>query len=53
MLFNPFVTAIDPYEDQFEKKAEKRHELVAKNEFQRLKNIAKGGKGGALKGMCT
>jgi len=31
----------DPMEDQFAKKAEKKKEKVAKNEFQRLRNIAK------------
>ena len=40
----------DPYEDQFEKRDKKRSEAVAKNEFQRLKNIAKTLKGGRVKG---
>ncbi|KAK6643042.1 hypothetical protein RUM43_004545 [Polyplax serrata] len=31
----------DPYEDQFNKKAEEKSEKVAKNEFQRLRNLAK------------
>ncbi|KAL1116121.1 hypothetical protein AAG570_005616 [Ranatra chinensis] len=31
----------DPYEDYFEKKNESKKEKVAKNEFQRLRNIAK------------
>jgi len=31
----------DPYEDQFEKKSEVKSERVAKNELQRLKNIAR------------
>lgn len=31
----------DPYEDQFEKKSEAKSERVAKNELQRLKNIAR------------
>jgi len=31
----------DPYEDQFEKKTEAKSERVAKNELQRLKNIAR------------
>ncbi|XP_059485271.1 ribosome biogenesis regulatory protein homolog [Neocloeon triangulifer] len=31
----------DPMEDQFAKKAEKKKEKVSKNEFQRLRNIAK------------
>ncbi|XP_073997958.1 ribosome biogenesis regulatory protein homolog [Rhodnius prolixus] len=32
---------VDPYTDMFEKKAEQKQEKVAKNEFQRLRNIAK------------
>jgi len=46
----------DPYEDQFEKKSEAKSERVAKNELQRLRNLAKakklvvpGGKGLASK----
>lgn len=31
----------DPYEDQFEKKNQEKSERVAKNEFQRLRNLAK------------
>ncbi|ODM94261.1 Ribosome biogenesis regulatory protein [Orchesella cincta] len=31
----------DPYEDQFEKKSEEKSERVAKNELQRLRNLAK------------
>lgn len=31
----------DPYEDQFAKKAEAKGERIAKNELQRLRNIAK------------
>lgn len=31
----------DPYEDQFEKKSEAKSERVAKNELQRLRNMAK------------
>ncbi|XP_058958758.2 ribosome biogenesis regulatory protein homolog [Pocillopora verrucosa] len=31
----------DPYEDQFEKKFEAKKERVAKNEYQRLRNIAR------------
>lgn len=44
---------VDPYEDQFEKKAEKRKERVAKNEFQRLKNLARSQKGAKVKGTVT
>ena len=32
---------LDPYEDQFEKKIQAKKERVAKNEYQRLRNIAK------------
>jgi len=32
---------IDPYEDQFEKKNQAKKERVAKNEYQRLRNIAR------------
>lgn len=31
----------DPYEDQFAKKISEKSEKVAKNEFQRLRNLAK------------
>ena len=31
----------DPYEDQFEKKLKERKERIAKNEYQRLRNIAR------------
>jgi len=31
----------DPFEDQFEKKMKEKSEKVAKNEFQRLRNLAK------------
>ncbi|EDO40046.1 predicted protein, partial [Nematostella vectensis] len=31
----------DPFEDQFEKRLEKKKERIAKNEYQRLRNIAK------------
>lgn len=32
---------LDPYEDQFEKKIQAKKERIAKNEYQRLRNIAK------------
>jgi hypothetical protein len=35
----------DPYEDQFEKKNKAKKERVAKNELQRLRNIARNMKG--------
>ena len=46
---------LDPYEDQFEKKSEKRKERVAKNEYQRLRNIARSQKSAKVKGilMCS
>lgn len=40
----------DPYEDQFEKRDSKRKEGIAKNEYQRLRNIGKSLKGGRVKG---
>lgn len=40
----------DPYEDQFEKREKARNEGIAKNEYQRLKNVAKSMKGGKVKG---
>lgn len=40
---------LDPYEDQFAKKKEEKKERVAKNELQRLRNIARAQKSkGAL-----
>ena len=41
---------LDPYQDYFEKESEERKEKVAKNEYQRLKNIARSQKG-KVKGM--
>lgn len=35
------ILILDPYEDQFEKKFEAKKERVAKNEYQRLRNIAR------------
>ena len=32
---------LDPYEDQFEKRGKEKMERVAKNEYQRLRNIAR------------
>merc|ERR1712002_1134944 len=32
---------VDPYEDQFEKRAQIKKERIAKNEYQRLRNIAR------------
>ena len=39
----------DPREDQFAKSETEKKERIAKNEFQRLRNIARSKKGG-LKG---
>ena len=36
----------DPYEDQFDKVAKEKKENIAKNELQRLRNIARNKKGG-------
>ena len=36
---------VDPLEDQFEKRRQEKKERVAKNEYQRLKNIARNQKG--------
>ena len=44
---------LDPYEDQFEKSAEKRKEAVAKNEFHRLRNVKTAQKAGKIKGMVV
>ncbi|XP_065065806.1 ribosome biogenesis regulatory protein homolog [Rhopilema esculentum] len=38
----------DPYEDQFEKLTKEKKEKVAKNELQRLRNIARNKKGGKI-----
>lgn len=35
------ILILDPYEDQFEKKFEAKKERFAKNEYQRLRNIAR------------
>lgn len=37
----------DPYEDQFEKLSKEKKEKIAKNELQRLRNIARNRKGGS------
>lgn len=44
------LSCTDPYEDQFEKKDKARKEGIAKNEYQRLKNMKKSLKGGRVKG---
>ena len=41
---------IDPYQDYFEKQTEERKERIAKNEYKRLKNVARTQKGGRIKG---
>ena len=40
-----FMT-LDPYEDQYEKRKTAKKERIAKNEYQRLRNIAKNTKKG-------
>ena len=40
----------DPKEGQFAKREKERQERVAKNEYQRLKNIARAAKKGGLRG---
>ena len=40
-MIYPCRLCLDPYEDQFEKKIQAKKERVAKNEYQRLRNIAK------------
>lgn len=40
LYYNHFFFS-DPYEDQFAKKIEAKKERVAKNEYQRLRNIAR------------
>jgi len=39
------VIFADPFEDQYAKRKEAKSERVAKNEYQRLRNIAKNSKG--------
>jgi len=39
------VLCLDQYEDQFERRSKDREERVAKNEFQRLRNLARDKKG--------
>lgn len=45
-----FGFCIDPYKDPFEKKSEERKERIAKNEYQRLRNISRADKSGRVKG---
>jgi hypothetical protein len=45
-----FCLKPDPYEDQFEKRDSKRKEAIAKNEYQRLRNIKRNLKDGKVKG---
>lgn len=40
----------DPYQDYFKKKEEQKSDLVSKNEYQRLRNIAKERKTKSLRG---
>ena len=41
LVIHLFCFFSDPYEDQFEKKNQAKKERVAKNEYQRLRNIAR------------
>jgi hypothetical protein len=43
LIFYSFISS-DPNEDQFAKRSAAKKERVAKNEFQRLKNIARANK---------
>lgn len=52
MWLRTSTRGIDPYEDQFEKQSEAKKERIAKNEYQRLRNIARAEKSGTLKGTC-
>ena len=47
-----FFHYLDQYEDQFEKRSKEREERIAKNEYQRLRNLARDKKG-KVKGKRT
>ena len=47
-----FFSNVDSLEDQFEKRRQEKKERVAKNEYQRLRNIARNQKG-KIKGKGT
>ena len=49
---NFFFSNVDSLEDQFEKRRQEKKERVAKNEYQRLRNIARNRKG-KIKGKGT
>ncbi len=49
-MYFTLCVCVDPFEDQFEKKRKVKDESVAKNEYQRLKNLSKEMKGGRVKG---
>lgn len=40
------ISILDPMEDQYAKRKDAKKERIAKNEYQRLRNIAKTTKGG-------
>ena len=46
-----FFPNVGPLEDQFEKRRQEKKERAAKNEYQRLRNIARNQKG-KIKGKC-
>ena len=44
-LFFLVILFIDQFEDQFEKRSKEKEERIAKNEYQRLRNLARNKKG--------
>ena len=52
VYFNPLYFILDSKEDQFEKLNKDKKERIAKNELQRLRNIARNKKGGENFGSC-
>ena len=42
-------TSVDKFEDQFERRSKEKTDRVAKNEYQRLRNIARTQKGVKIK----
>jgi len=51
LLYCHFSLHSDPYEDQFAKRIKAKKERVAKNELQRLRNIARNMKGKGLRNV--
>ncbi len=52
VYFNPLYFILDSKEDQFEKLNKDKKERIAKNELQRLRNIARNKKSGENFGSC-